>query len=178
MQTLIGPLFGEVSPHGLCYLGREQLPAAKCALVPIAGAELSVQETYQQTCHWLEKYFAQDFTALPVVTLDLSNGRVFEQLVWEKILQIPCGTVCSYGDLALAIGRPGAARAVGGAVGRNPVMLINPCHRVIGTSGRLTGYAGGLGLKQRLLVHEGYTVANSIVIKSFSGRSMDKSRLT
>ena len=90
--------------------------------------------------------------ALP---LSLAGGSAFEQAVWRALQDIPRGGSCSYGALAAAIGRPRAARAVGAAVGRNPLGIIVPCHRVLGTGGALTGYAGGLPRKVALLQLEG-----------------------
>jgi methylated-DNA-[protein]-cysteine S-methyltransferase len=82
------------------------------------------------------------------------RGTPFQRLSWEGLLTIPFGKTISYAEQARRIGRPGAARAVGAANGRNPIAIIVPCHRVIGTDGTLTGYGGGLGLKQWLLDHE------------------------
>lgn len=79
------------------------------------------------------------------------DGTDFQRRVWEQLRQIPFGETISYGELARRIGNPGAARAVGLATGRNPVAIIVPCHRVVGADGRLTGYAGGLNRKRRLL---------------------------
>jgi methylated-DNA-[protein]-cysteine S-methyltransferase len=79
------------------------------------------------------------------------NGTEFASKVWKEMSAIPYGEVRTYGELAKAIGRPGAARAVGQACNRNPIPIIVPCHRVVGTGGKLTGYAGGLTLKKRLL---------------------------
>jgi O-6-methylguanine DNA methyltransferase len=88
------------------------------------------------------------------VPLDL-RGTPFQRRVWRALLDIPYGETRSYADVAAAIGRPGAVRAVGLANGANPVPLIVPCHRVVGRDGTLTGYGGGLPLKQRLLELEG-----------------------
>jgi methylated-DNA-[protein]-cysteine S-methyltransferase len=85
--------------------------------------------------------------------LDL-QGTAFQKKVWAALCEIPCGRTASYGDIARAIGRPGSSRAVGGANHRNPVSIVVPCHRVIGSDGRLTGYGGGLWRKQWLLDHE------------------------
>jgi len=79
------------------------------------------------------------------------TGSPFQRRVWAQLQQIPFGTTVSYGQLAMQLGRPRAARAVGHAHARNPVAVIVPCHRVIGSSGRLTGYGGGLSAKRRLL---------------------------
>lgn len=81
-------------------------------------------------------------------------GTDFQRQVWQALITIPCGETRSYGEIARQIGRPKAVRAVGAANGRNPVALVVPCHRVIGAGGNLTGYAGGLGIKQALLSHE------------------------
>ncbi|GHD73527.1 methylated-DNA--[protein]-cysteine S-methyltransferase [Vogesella fluminis] len=83
-----------------------------------------------------------------------AEGTPFQQRVWAELLRIPFGTTISYGELAQRIGAPGAARAVGRANATNPIALIVPCHRVIGASGKLTGYAGGLPLKAALLQFE------------------------
>lgn len=82
------------------------------------------------------------------------HGTDFQRAVWSALLQIPFGETSSYGMLARALGRPGAARAVGAANGRNPISIIAPCHRVIGANGALTGFAGGLVAKKRLLEFE------------------------
>lgn len=88
--------------------------------------------------------------------LDLDmQGTPFQREVWQALQQIPFGQTCSYADIANRIGRPKAVRAVGRANGANPVPIVVPCHRVIGKSGKLVGYAGGLELKQRLLDLEG-----------------------
>ena len=79
------------------------------------------------------------------------RGTPFQKLVWQELCRIPYGQTRTYGEIAAAIGRPGAARAVGMACNRNPIWLLIPCHRVVGKSGDLTGYAGGLEMKQRLL---------------------------
>jgi methylated-DNA-[protein]-cysteine S-methyltransferase len=92
------------------------------------------------------------------VPLDL-QGTPFQRAVWQALLDIPYGATRSYGAIAAAVGRPGAARAVGGACHANPIGLIVPCHRVVGADGGLTGYAGGLDLKARLLAHEQRTLA-------------------
>ena len=88
--------------------------------------------------------------------LDLSAGTPFQQSVWQALLRIPSGQSQTYGDLAKQLDRPQAVRAVGAAVGRNPVSIIVPCHRVLGAGGQLTGYAGGLWRKQALLQLEGH----------------------
>jgi len=82
------------------------------------------------------------------------RGTPFQTRVWRALLQLPFGVTCSYGELARAIGKPSASRAVGAANGQNPIAIIVPCHRVIGSTGELTGYGGGLAMKRWLLDHE------------------------
>ena len=91
--------------------------------------------------------------------LDLSVGTAFQQSVWQALLRIPAGQSQSYGDLARQLDKPLAVRAVGAAVGRNPVSILVPCHRVLGAGGQLTGYAGGLWRKQALLQRGGHTLS-------------------
>jgi len=133
---------------GIWFEGQAHLPdLSSCA--PDAG-----QPVLQQAKAQLLDYFAgqrQQFD-LP---LNLATGTTFQQAVWQALLSIPFGATCSYGQLANRIGKPSAVRAVGAAVGRNPLTIIVPCHRVIGASGSLTGYAGGLDRKTALLQLEG-----------------------
>lgn len=82
------------------------------------------------------------------------RGTPFQLQVWNELLKIPFGDTRTYGQIAAAIGKPTASRAVGKAIGDNPISIVVPCHRVIGRSGSLTGYAGGLEVKQWLLNHE------------------------
>ena len=100
----------------------------------------------------LTAYFAgerRDFD-LPLAPL----GTPFQVQVWEALRRVPYGRTCSYGDLAVAVGRPSAVRAVGAANGRNPISIVVPCHRVVGATGKLTGYAGGVDMKAALLALE------------------------
>ena len=100
----------------------------------------------------LKEYFAGTRTAFDL-PLDF-QGTDFQKRVWAALLAIPFGETRSYGEIARALGNPGAGRAVGAANGRNPISIIAPCHRVIGASGKLTGFAGGLEAKARLLALE------------------------
>ena len=102
----------------------------------------------------LKEYFEGQRKAFEL-PLDLGFGTAFQQSVWQALLKIPFGHTCCYADVACAIARPKAMRAVGAAVGRNPLSLIVPCHRVLGADGSLTGYAGGLERKTYLLQLEG-----------------------
>lgn len=105
----------------------------------------------------LADYFAGDLEALdslPVAT----NGTPFQQQVWAALRLIPVGTTVTYGTIAARIGQPKACRAVGLANGSNPIGIVVPCHRVIGSQNNLTGYGGGLPRKQWLLNHEGVQI--------------------
>jgi methylated-DNA-[protein]-cysteine S-methyltransferase len=103
----------------------------------------------QETERQLSAYFSGDRKAF-AVPLDF-RGTDFQKMVWNALLTIPFGQTRSYGEIARQIGKPSASRAVGAANGKNPISIIAPCHRVIGSTGRLTGFAGGLAAKQALL---------------------------
>lgn len=101
----------------------------------------------------LDEYFAGDRR---VFALELDpDGTEFQRAVWHGLLTIPFGQTLSYGELADRVGYRGAFRAVGAANGANPIAIIMPCHRVVGSDGRLTGFGGGIGVKAMLLAHEG-----------------------
>ncbi len=112
----------------------------------------------------LDEYFAGERTSFDL-PLD-PVGTPFQLVVWEVLRTIPYGEVRSYGEIAVQIGRPGAARAVGLANGRNPISIIVPCHRVIGASGALTGYGGGLERKQHLLQLEAQVASGQLTLSS------------
>ncbi len=103
----------------------------------------------------LQDYFDGDLAVIDTLPT-ATAGTPFQREVWKALRDIPCGQILSYGQLAAQLGRSGAARAVGAANGSNPVSIVVPCHRVIGSSGALTGYAGGVTRKEWLLRHEGY----------------------
>jgi len=104
-------------------------------------------------CAELAQYLRGERTGF-TVALDLRSGSVFQQSVWNALGAIAHGDTSSYGAISRQIGRPSAVRAVGAAVGRNPISIVVPCHRVLGANGALTGYAGGLGRKAALLALE------------------------
>ncbi|MBB5936268.1 methylated-DNA--[protein]-cysteine S-methyltransferase [Streptomyces zagrosensis] len=106
-------------------------------------------EVIRQLCDYFDGGRA-DFAGLPIQL----SGTAFQRRVWEQLQAIPYGETISYGQLADDIGQPGAARAVGLANGKNPISIIVPCHRVVGATGNLTGYGGGLPRKRRLLDFE------------------------
>jgi methylated-DNA-[protein]-cysteine S-methyltransferase len=125
-----------------------------------------------------DEYFAGGRRTF-AIDLDL-RGAPFQRRVWEALLAIPFGETRSYGELARQIGRPKATRAVGAANGRNPVSIIVPCHRVIGASGRLTGFAGGLEAKAHLLRLEGVSSASLAPVvrsRSAGAAGADRPRL-
>lgn len=118
------------------------------------GVNLAPGEPPAELTVALAAYFAGDVTALdglPVARI----GSEFQRRVWAALRQIPAGETRSYGQLAAAIGQPTASRAIGLANGANPIGIVVPCHRVIGSGGALTGYAGGVERKAWLLRHEG-----------------------
>jgi len=117
----------------------EKVPAGEISKIPL------LEKAAVQMIEYL-KGERREFT-VPLAP----QGSDFAMKVWEEMITIPYGKVRTYGELAEAIGRPGAARAVGQACNRNPISILIPCHRVIGAGGKLTGYAGGLELKERLL---------------------------
>lgn len=102
----------------------------------------------------LAAYFAGDLTAIERLPVSESAGTPFQRSVWRALRGIPCGESRSYGEIARAIGRPSAVRAVGLANGSNPICIVVPCHRVIGSNGKLVGYGGGVERKRWLLTHE------------------------
>lgn len=118
---------------------------------------------------WLDRYFAGDKPAVSELPLAPTGGE-FRQAVWKILCDIPYGECMTYGDIAKKIAvqmnKPGmSGQAVGGAVGHNPISIIIPCHRVIGSNGSLTGYAGGIAKKVKLLEHEGVDVSRLSVPK-------------
>jgi methylated-DNA-[protein]-cysteine S-methyltransferase len=116
--------------------------------------EQADQRWLAQARNELAAYWRGGHTARFNVPLD-TGGTAFQQAVWQALCHIPAGATDRYGEIAARLGRPTAARAVGAAVGRNPISIIVPCHRVLGHGGALTGYAGGLDRKRDLLRREG-----------------------
>jgi methylated-DNA-[protein]-cysteine S-methyltransferase len=129
---------------GLWFRGQKHEPA------PTPG-EQPDEQLQRQIKGWLDACFGGEAAARPALA---PRGTPFQLRVWDALLQIPSGRTVSYGELAAAIGSPQSTRAVAAAVGRNPISLLIPCHRVVGAAGQLTGYAGGVGRKQALLALE------------------------
>lgn len=170
LETPLGRMRLAAGPRGLAGAwfveGQRDTPALaplalSCApsCAPSDGASAGRPKTpvLAQAQRALEAYFAGAGRTFDV-PLDLSLGTAFQQAVWRALLDIPFGQTTSYGEIARRIGRPEAVRAVGGAVGRNPLSILVPCHRVIGASGALTGYSGGMERKIALLRIERYAV--------------------
>ncbi|GEC03391.1 methylated-DNA--protein-cysteine methyltransferase [Streptomyces spinoverrucosus] len=146
------------SPYGPLTLVAED--GVLCGLYMTDQCHRPAEETFGErdetpfgeTIDQLTAYFGGE---LKEFTLELRlNGTPFQRTVWDQLRRIPYGETRSYGELADALGNPNASRAVGLANGKNPIGIIVPCHRVIGASGSLTGYGGGLERKQRLLDFE------------------------
>ena len=133
---------------GVWFEGQKHLPGFDAW--PVNDQHPMLRTAVQQ----LGEYFAGKRTQFDL-PLDLQGGTQFQQSVWQALLRIPAGGTTSYGDISERIGKPAAVRAVGAAVGRNPVSIVVPCHRVLGRDGSLTGYAGGLERKSALLQLEG-----------------------
>jgi O-6-methylguanine DNA methyltransferase len=159
LGTPLGPMLAVASGAGLCGLefDRPERATRLWRRLESWGARVSVEQGWSPVFDlaqmWLGQYFAAAASAAAPVPLDLLGSR-FELDVWREIQAIAPGRTITYGAIAANLGRADAARAVGMAVGANPVSLIVPCHRVIGTSGSLTGYGGGLDRKEWLLRHE------------------------
>ncbi len=148
--TPLGPLLLARTAHGLAGAWFEgQLHHPPQLTAPHAANDPLLTRVAEQ----LHTYFDGQSRAFDV-PLDL-QGTPFQRAVWQALLAIDAGATRSYGDIAREVGRPVAVRAVGAAVGRNPVSILVPCHRVIGSNGSLTGYAGGLDRKLALLRLEG-----------------------
>lgn len=155
-ESPLGSMLLARTPAGLAgawFVNQKDHPGALTAPVRPDDALLAMAVAQ------FRRYFAagRDTFDLP---LDLL-GTPFQRSVWQALLEIPRGTTRSYGDIAKRVGAPQAVRAVGAAVGRNPLAVIVPCHRVIGSNGALTGYAGGLERKIVLLELEGARPADS-----------------
>jgi methylated-DNA-[protein]-cysteine S-methyltransferase len=151
MQSPVGVLKLVGSKDGLAAILWEKEKPRR-VVINIIGEDKKLPillETEKQ----LKEYFVKKRTKFDL-KLDW-NGTTFQKKVWKALLNIPFGKTVSYADIAKKVGNPKAVRAVGGTNGRNPISIIAACHRVIGTSGKLTGYAGGMKAKAMLLNHEG-----------------------
>jgi methylated-DNA-[protein]-cysteine S-methyltransferase len=151
IYTPLGPMTAAASEQGLAGLwfdGQSHHPG------PLAVPTEPGQRWLRQAEAALAAYFERGEWPQDL-PLDLSAGTPFQQAVWQALLSLPPGRTSTYSAIASQAGRPAAVRAAGAAVGRNPVSVLVPCHRVLGHGGALTGYAGGLDRKRALLAHEG-----------------------
>ena len=149
LDTPLGTLQIEATERGLC---RIWFPSRSINQGPTPGKNRVISLAKQE----LNAYFAGELTTFSV-PLDWQGTR-FQESVWQALLAVPYGKTVTYGGVARAIGRPRSSRPVGGAVGKNPLPIIVPCHRVIGSDGSLTGFTGGLDIKIRLLELEGHSI--------------------
>jgi O-6-methylguanine DNA methyltransferase len=160
VSTPVGDMMALASDQGLCaleFIGPEErltrLEARLRRHFPPHEIVDGDAQSIESARAWLAAYFAGERAEIDTVPLDM-RGAEFEKRVWRALTRIPPGETTSYGAIAKALGSAGASRAVGAANGANPVSIIVPCHRVIGASGSLTGYGGGLDRKTWLLNHE------------------------
>jgi methylated-DNA-[protein]-cysteine S-methyltransferase len=150
--TIIDSPVGEILLAGnTAGLSHIDLQAGPDSIGPAAGW-IEDETIFTSAIDQLRAYFAGTLRRfeLPLA----AEGTPFQKEVWRALLDIPYGETISYGELAERLGKPGAARAVGLANGRNPLPIVVPCHRVIGSDGSLTGYGGGIDIKRALLEHE------------------------
>ena len=157
MSSPIGVLTVEVSDAGVCAVWWHDDPRPR-GDAPTAAPTAAQQQLLDTTVRQLGEYFAGTRTVFDV-PLD-PHGTPFQRAAWDVLRTIPFGSTMTYGQQAVALGDPNKARAVGAANGRNPIGIIVPCHRVVGASGALTGFAGGLDAKAWLLDHEQRVMAN------------------
>ncbi len=159
IETPIGRMRAIASNKGLCAL--EFLKPTRQKMLTerlrrwYGDVKLSIEPNVfiEEAKVWLDAYFSDDTAKLPKIKLDM-RGTDFELKVWQGLRKLRPGEKISYSELAQRLGIPKAQRAVGNANRRNPIPLIVPCHRVIGASGKLVGYAGGLQQKDWLIRHE------------------------
>jgi methylated-DNA-[protein]-cysteine S-methyltransferase len=159
IPTPLGEVLLAASNQGLAGTwftqGQKHNPTdAQMAAWPLASKRDASQAILDAASQQLTAYFAGKLTVFDL-PFDLSSGTAFQQSVWREIIKIDAGTTITYGAICKAINKPQAARAVGAATGKNPIGIIIPCHRVVGSTGGMTGYAGGLDRKIELLKLEG-----------------------
>ncbi len=152
IDTPLGEMTALATAQGLAALlfGSDKHHSGPFDSIPRDDNNAHVQTARQ----WLQAYWRGEDPPWQAVTLDL-HGSLFQRAVWKVLLEISQGRTWTYGQVAQRVGQGAVPRATGTAIGRNPVAVLVPCHRVIGANGSLTGYAGGLPLKERLLQHEG-----------------------
>jgi methylated-DNA-[protein]-cysteine S-methyltransferase len=153
-ESPLGDLLVAVTGRGVCKIAYRPDEALEELAAGFGARVLRLPRRVDAVRRELDEYFAGKRRDFDLVT-DLSPIPAFQQLVLQELARVPFGEVTTYGALASRIGKPRAARAVGGALNRNPVPIVLPCHRVVGSTGSLVGYAGGLDRKEALLRLEG-----------------------
>ncbi|WP_131744642.1 methylated-DNA--[protein]-cysteine S-methyltransferase [Frankia sp. Cppng1_Ct_nod] len=153
MSSPLGPLLLVGDDVGLCAVHMGEPDAGLPWPAGVEPDPVAFRDVIEQ----FEAYFIGDLLAFDVTLHPV--GTLFQRAVWDAVADIPYGATRSYAEIATAVGRPSAFRAVGLANGRNPLPVIVPCHRVIGSSGALTGYSGGIGRKRHLLDLERRTLS-------------------
>jgi methylated-DNA-[protein]-cysteine S-methyltransferase len=155
LATSLGVLSLRFSRRGLQELS---LPPV---FSPVQPSTMLPDMPWRQSLQLLLSYAAGEAVDLSLIPIDFSGLTEFSQKVYDATREVPLGRVCSYREIAVRIGRPGAARAVGGALSRNPIALVIPCHRVIAANGSLGGFSGpgSIPQKQQLLDHERRSVS-------------------
>jgi O-6-methylguanine DNA methyltransferase len=148
VATPLGEFAAHYSDAGLARL---DFPGGKVSESP--GISPSVRRWHKHTSRAVSRIL-EGRAPGELPPLDISQGTPFQKKVWAALQEIPPGQTKSYGEVGAGIGTPGAARAVGGACGANPIPLLIPCHRVLAAGGRLGGFSGGLDWKRRLLARE------------------------
>jgi methylated-DNA-[protein]-cysteine S-methyltransferase len=156
-DTLVGNIFVAQSPRGLCQVsfGRRSESTFLKRLAEVLGSGISVETKPLPIVQLqLKNYLAGTATSFSL-EVDLRKLTPFQRLVLRQTMKVPYGRTSSYGEIATRIGRPNAHRAVGNAMGANPIPIVIPCHRVVASDGTLGGYSGGISYKKKLLALEG-----------------------
>jgi methylated-DNA-[protein]-cysteine S-methyltransferase len=156
-ESPVGELLVAVTERGLCKIAYRPEEALDELAAGFGARVLRIPRRVDRVRRELDEYFEGKRRDFELET-DLSPVPAFQQLALRALALVPFGQVTTYGALAARIGRPRAARAVGGAMNRNPIPIVLPCHRVVGANGALVGYAGGLDRKEALLRLEGVTL--------------------
>jgi methylated-DNA-[protein]-cysteine S-methyltransferase len=150
----VGDLLVAVTDRGLCRIAYRPDAALDELTADFGARVLCIPKRVERVIRELDEYFDGKRRAFDLET-DLSPVPAFQQQALRELARVPFGQVTTYGALAAKIGKPRAARAIGGAMNRNPIPIVLPCHRVVGSDGKLVGYAGGLDRKEQLLRLEG-----------------------
>ena len=160
VDSPVGALLVAASERGLCRISFDPEPERELDLLAAAVGTrvLRSERRLDGVRRELHEYFEGARTSF-AVPLDLTLAGAFQQAVLHELARVPYGETTTYGSLAARVGKPRAARAVGGAMNRNPIPIVLPCHRVVGSTGSLVGYGGGLERKRALLELEGAAVA-------------------